>query len=37
MKKAIKWVSIVVGGLIVLVILVIVITPMFVDIQNTNQ
>ena len=34
MNKAIKWVSIVVGGLIVLVILVIVITPMFVDIQK---
>jgi AsmA protein len=34
MNKAIKWVSIVVGGLIVLVILVVVITPMFVDIQK---
>ncbi len=34
MSKAIKWVSIVVGGLIVLFILVIVITPMFVDIQK---
>ena len=34
MNKALKWVSIIVGGLIVLVILVIVITPMFVDIQK---
>jgi AsmA protein len=34
MSKLIKWGSIVVGGLIVLVILVIVITPMFVDIQK---
>lgn len=34
MNKAIKWVSIIVGGLIVLLILVVVITPMFVDIQK---
>ena len=34
MKKAIKWASIVVGGLIVLVILVILIVPMVVDVQK---
>ena len=34
MNKAIKWVSIVVGGLIVLVILVIIIVPMVVDVQK---
>jgi AsmA protein len=34
MKKAIKWISIIVGGLIVLVILVVIITPMVVNVQK---
>ena len=34
MNKAIKWISIIVGGLIVLVILVIIITPMVVNVQK---
>jgi AsmA protein len=34
MNKAIKWISIIVGGLIVLVILVVIITPMVVDVQK---
>ncbi len=34
MSKAIKWVSIIVGGLIVLAILVVIITPMVVDVQK---
>ena len=34
MNKAIKWVSIIVGGLIVLIILVVIITPMVVDVQK---
>ncbi len=34
MNKAIKWISIIVGGLIVLVILVIIIAPMVVDVQK---
>jgi len=34
MKKTLKWVSIIVGGLIILIILVLLITPMFLDIQK---
>ena len=34
MKKAIKWISIVGGGLLVLVIAALLIVPMFVDVQK---
>ncbi|MDB4444241.1 AsmA family protein [bacterium] len=34
MKKTLKWLSIIVGGLIVIVILALLITPMFLDVQK---
>ena len=37
MKKAIKWLLIVVGALVVLVIVALLVIPMFVDVQQYNQ
>jgi len=34
MKKTIKWISIIVGNLIVIIILALLIVPMFIDVQK---